>query len=46
MRERDDCLFYSGRNAGMIMQLVAPRLMVMGGGAVAKLGEVLGQLGL
>ena len=30
----------------MIMQLVAPRLMVMGGGAVAKLGEVLGQLGL
>ncbi|MBU8546790.1 MULTISPECIES: iron-containing alcohol dehydrogenase [Roseomonadaceae] len=30
----------------MIMSLVAPRLMVMGGGAVAKLGEVLGQLGL
>ncbi|MGK7861855.1 iron-containing alcohol dehydrogenase [Falsiroseomonas sp. E2-1-a4] len=30
----------------MIMSLVAPRLMVMGGGAVAKLGDVLGQLGL
>lgn len=30
----------------MIVSLVAPRLMVMGGGAVAKLGEVLGQLGL
>ncbi|NKC31302.1 iron-containing alcohol dehydrogenase [Falsiroseomonas selenitidurans] len=30
----------------MVVSLVAPRLMVMGGGAVAKLGEVLGQLGL
>lgn len=30
----------------MVVQLVAPRLMVMGGGAVAKLGELLGQLGL
>lgn len=30
----------------MVMSLMAPRLMVMGGGAVAKLGEVLGQLGL
>lgn len=29
----------------MISQLVAPRLMLMGGGAVAKLAEVLGQLG-
>ncbi|MBU8538032.1 iron-containing alcohol dehydrogenase [Falsiroseomonas tokyonensis] len=30
----------------MVMQLVAPRLMLMGGGAVKKLGEVLAQLGL
>ncbi len=30
----------------MVVQLVAPRLMLMGGGSVAKLGEVLGQLGL
>ena len=30
----------------MVVSLVAPRLMVMGGGAVAKLGEVLAQLGL
>ena len=30
----------------MVVQLVAPRLMLMGGGAVAKLGEVLTQLGL
>lgn len=30
----------------MVVSLVAPRLIVMGGGAVAKLGEVLGQLGL
>ena len=30
----------------MVVQLVAPRLMVMGGGAVAKLPEVLAQLGL
>ncbi|MGG5808321.1 iron-containing alcohol dehydrogenase [Falsiroseomonas sp. CW058] len=30
----------------MVVSLVAPRLMVMGGGAVAKLAEVLGQLGL
>lgn len=30
----------------MVVSLVAPRLMVMGGGAVAKLGEVLGTLGL
>jgi alcohol dehydrogenase class IV len=30
----------------MVAQLVAPRLMLMGGGAVAKIGEVLGQLGL
>ena len=30
----------------MVMQLVAPRLMLMGGGAVAKLAEVLAQLGL
>lgn len=30
----------------MVVSLVAPRLMVMGGGAVAKLGELLGQLGL
>jgi alcohol dehydrogenase class IV len=30
----------------MVVQLVAPRLMVMGGGAVARLGEVLQQLGL
>ena len=30
----------------MIVSLVAPRLMVMGGGAVARLAEVLGQLGL
>jgi len=30
----------------MVVQLVAPRLMLMGGGAVAKLGEVLAQLGL
>ncbi len=30
----------------MVMQLVAPRLMLMGGGSVAKLAEVLAQLGL
>jgi alcohol dehydrogenase class IV len=30
----------------MVVSLVAPRLMVMGGGAVAKLAEVLAQLGL
>jgi alcohol dehydrogenase class IV len=30
----------------MVVQLVAPRLMVMGGGAVAKLADVLAQLGL
>jgi alcohol dehydrogenase class IV len=30
----------------MVVSLVAPRLMVMGGGAVGKLAEVLGQLGL
>ncbi len=30
----------------MVVQLVAPRVMVMGGGAVAKLAEVLAQLGL
>jgi alcohol dehydrogenase class IV len=30
----------------MVTQLVAPRLMLMGGGAVGKLAEVLAQLGL
>ncbi|MFM2149956.1 MAG: hypothetical protein RLZZ187_2262 [Pseudomonadota bacterium] len=30
----------------MVVQLVAPRLMLMGGGSVTKLGEVLTQLGL
>jgi alcohol dehydrogenase class IV len=30
----------------MVVSLVAPRLMVMGGGAVAKLAEALAQLGL
>ena len=30
----------------MVVQLVAPRLMLMGGGSVAKIGDVLGQLGL
>jgi alcohol dehydrogenase class IV len=30
----------------MVVQLMAPRLMVMGGGSVAKLPEVLSQLGL
>jgi alcohol dehydrogenase class IV len=30
----------------MVVQLVAPRVMLMGGGSVAKLGELLGQLGL
>ena len=30
----------------MVTQFVSPRLIAMGGGAVARLGEVLGQLGL
>lgn len=30
----------------MVVQVVAPRLMLMGGGSVRKLGEVLAQLGL
>ena len=30
----------------MVVQIVAPRLMLMGGGSVKKLGEVLAQLGL
>jgi alcohol dehydrogenase class IV len=30
----------------MVVQLVAPRLMLMGGGSVAKLADVLAQLGL
>ena len=30
----------------MVVQIVAPRLMLMGGGSVKKLGEVLTQLGL
>lgn len=30
----------------MVVSLMGPRLLVMGGGAVARLGEVLGQLGL
>lgn len=30
----------------MVMQLVAPRLMLMGGGSAAKLADVLAQLGL
>jgi alcohol dehydrogenase class IV len=30
----------------MVVSLMAPRLMVMGGGAVAKLAEILAQLGL
>ncbi len=30
----------------MLAQLVAPRLMLMGGGSVAKIADVLGQLGL
>jgi alcohol dehydrogenase class IV len=34
------------REDAMVVQLVAPRLMVMGGGAVAKLPETLAQLGL